>query len=131
MEEHQNGEGQLHREDGPAVIYADGSQEWYINGDLHREGGPAIINADGSQEWYINGKRHRVDGPAIVYADGSQSWWLNGEYYRYDGLPYILDNYNHRMTLDNGSVVPMSADDYEKYRYKPTGRFTKAAPREN
>jgi hypothetical protein len=34
--------GKLHREDGPAVEYADGSKKWYLNGKLHREGGPAV-----------------------------------------------------------------------------------------
>ena len=34
-EEHRNKESQLHREDGPAIIHADGRQEWYINGELH------------------------------------------------------------------------------------------------
>ena len=27
----------LHREDGPAYEYADGTKEWYINGDLLTE----------------------------------------------------------------------------------------------
>ena len=49
------------------------------NNKLHREDGPAIIHADGSQEWYINNKLHREDGPAIIYANGSQEWWLNGK----------------------------------------------------
>ena len=38
-----------HREDGPAVEYADGSKEWYLNGKLHREDGPACEYADGSK----------------------------------------------------------------------------------
>ena len=29
--------GQFHREDGPAVEYASGSKEWYINDDLLTE----------------------------------------------------------------------------------------------
>ena len=36
-------DGYLHREDGPAVIYTDGSKEWWIRGNLHREDGPAAI----------------------------------------------------------------------------------------
>ena len=27
---------------------------WYRNDMLHREDGPAVINADGSQEWWVN-----------------------------------------------------------------------------
>ena len=48
---------QLHREDGPAIEYADGSKSWWINGKHHREDGPAIEREDGYKAWYINGKR--------------------------------------------------------------------------
>ena len=50
-----NENGKLHREDGPAVIFPDGIQQWYINGNLHRGDDPAIICPDGRQYWYING----------------------------------------------------------------------------
>jgi hypothetical protein len=48
---------QYHREDGPAVIYTDGTREWYLNGKLHREDGPAVECPDGSKYWYLNGRR--------------------------------------------------------------------------
>ena len=47
-------------------------------GQRHRDDGPAVEWADGDKFWLINGKRHREDGPAIEYADGSKEWWLNG-----------------------------------------------------
>ena len=75
----------LHREDGPAVERAGGSQEWYLDGKRHRTDGPAVENADGSREWYLDGKYHRVDGPAIERADGSKYWYLNGKLHREDG----------------------------------------------
>ena len=50
------GTNQRHREDGPAIEFADGSKEWYLNGKRHREDGPAIENADGYKHWYLNGK---------------------------------------------------------------------------
>ena len=53
--------GELHREDGPAVTYADGKQYWYLHGEIHREDGPATIWEDGSQFWYINGKIYDFD----------------------------------------------------------------------
>ena len=74
-----------HREDGPAVEYANGDKSWYINDKLHREDGPAVVYADGSKSWYINGKRHREDGPAVVYADGSTTWFINDKCHREDG----------------------------------------------
>ena len=52
--------------------------EWYLNDKRHREDGPAIEWADGSKEWYLNGKRHREDGPAVEHANGTKEWWLNG-----------------------------------------------------
>ena len=131
MEEYRNEAGHLHREDGPARTWPDGTQEWYIKGRLHREGEPAFIWPDGSLEWWVNNKRHRENGPAYISASGSQHWYINSKRRREDGLPYILNKTYNTMTLSNGEVVPMSADDYEKYQYKPTGRFTKAALREN
>ena len=47
-------------------------------GDLHRVDGPAVEWADGSSSWWLHGKRHRIDGPARVFSDGCCEWWLNG-----------------------------------------------------
>jgi hypothetical protein len=54
---------------------------WYKNGELHREDGPAIQYADGSKSWYKEGKRHRLDGPAIERSDGFKSWYIEGFLY--------------------------------------------------
>ena len=78
--EYKDSSGDLHREDGPAIIWADGTQVWWINGNHHREDGPAVIYASGTQVWWINGKRHREDGPAVIYANGTQEWWINGDH---------------------------------------------------
>jgi hypothetical protein len=59
-----------------------GNKWWCLkNGLLHREDGPAIEYADGYKAWYINGKFHRIDGPAIVGLDGYKSWYLEGVLY--------------------------------------------------
>jgi hypothetical protein len=55
-----------------------GTKEWHLNGNLHREDGPAVEWSGGAKMWYINDIRHREDGPAIEYADGTKSWYLNG-----------------------------------------------------
>ena len=52
-----NSTGQLHRTNGPAVIWADDHKEWWQNGQLHRTGGAAIEYADGDKWWFINGKK--------------------------------------------------------------------------
>ena len=52
-----NSADQLHRTDGPAVIWADGTKLWFQNGQCHRTNGPAIEFVNGTKEWYINGER--------------------------------------------------------------------------
>src|SRR5210317_2370848 len=69
----------LHREDGPAIDYANGDKSWFLDGKRHREDGPAIEWANGYKAWYINGELHREDGPAVEHADGYKAWYLNGE----------------------------------------------------
>ena len=71
--------GKIHREDGPAIEWANGDKSWYLNGKIHREDGPAIEWANGDKSWYLNGILHREDGPAIERANGDKSWWINGK----------------------------------------------------
>ena len=73
-----NKDGKRHRSDGPALIWADGEKERYINGKPHREDGPAIIYSNGYEAWYINGK---------CYGDGDkppQEWLDAGGKYETD-----------------------------------------------
>ena len=57
-------------------------ESWELpNGDLHREDGPAVIYSNGDKEWFLNGKRHREDGPASIEINGDKEWWLNNEEY--------------------------------------------------
>jgi hypothetical protein len=69
-----------HREnDKPAIIHANGRQEWYWHGQLHRDDGPAVIRENGRQEWRRNGLLHREGAPAVIYpTGGSEEWWVNG-----------------------------------------------------
>lgn len=69
-------DGRLHREDGPAIIFAGGGKEWFLNGRYHRVDGPAIEFAEGEKLWYFNGQRHRVDGPACEYPDGTKRYFI-------------------------------------------------------
>jgi hypothetical protein len=50
-----------------------------LNGKRHREDGPAVIYPNGLEQWFLNDKRHRKDGPAITYSDGTEFWFLNGK----------------------------------------------------
>ena len=51
-----NDNNKLHREDGPAVIFKNGYEAWYLNGLLHREDGPAK-GKNGTNEWWYKGRR--------------------------------------------------------------------------
>ena len=50
-----NESGLLHREDGPAVEYANGDKQWYLNGIRHREHAPAVEYISGAKRWYYQG----------------------------------------------------------------------------
>ena len=64
-----NMEDQIHRLDGPAVEWSDGTKAWWVNDQLHRIDGPAVEKADGHKEWWIEGNRlteeefNRKDNP--------------------------------------------------------------------
>ena len=73
-----NEEGKIHRIDGPAVEYPDGSKYWYRDGEIHREDGPAVESSHGTKYWCHEGLRHRSDGPAIEYGDGRKEYWYLG-----------------------------------------------------
>ena len=36
------------------IVDKNGNKWWYLNGKLHRENGPAIEYADGTKVWYLN-----------------------------------------------------------------------------
>jgi len=56
-----------------------GTKRWILNGQLHREDGPAIEWSGGSKFWYFYGQLHRLDGPAVIRNDDStESWWYHG-----------------------------------------------------
>lgn len=76
---HYDDQGELHNDDGPAIITPQGYKAWYKHGDRHRVDGPAVIDPhDGSKEWWFEGNLHRTDGPAVEYDDGYKEWWING-----------------------------------------------------
>jgi hypothetical protein len=76
------------------TTYTYGTVE-YINtkGEIHRIGGPALIWSDGTQEYYLEDKMHRTNGPAIVYTDGSSEYWVGGVKYTEDEYPKAVFNY--------------------------------------
>jgi len=96
-----------HREDGPAIMWHDGHNDWYIDGKLHREGAPAREWPDGHREWWVNGKRHREDGPAVEYANGFKHWYRNDKSLKFLGRAYLT----RYMELKNLTVAHLLLDD--------------------
>ena len=94
----------LHREDGPAIEYANGDKFWYLDGKLHREGGPAIEYVNGDKEWYIYGRRHREDGPAIEHENDFKAWYVNGKCHRVNGPAFEFTNGEKRWYLDDVEI---------------------------
>ena len=77
-----------------------GNKRYYnAEGQKHREYGPAVIWADGSQIWFLNGQKHRVDGPAAIYADGSQEWYTNGK------LVNSMKQYQEKLNLSDEDIT--------------------------
>ena len=79
--------------------------EWYLNGKCHREDGPAIEYANGTKAWYQNGKRHREDDPAIEYPNGGKSWYLNGK-------ELTEQEFNQRINSCEGKEVEIDGRTY-------------------
>jgi len=55
-----------------------GDKYWYRDGVMHRDDGPAIEFANGSKVWRVHGKLHREDGPAIIYFN-EEYWFYYGK----------------------------------------------------
>ncbi len=48
------------------------------NGQLHKLDGPALIYVNGDKSWYKHGRRHRIDGPAIEWKKVVE-WYFEGK----------------------------------------------------
>lgn len=60
------------------IIDEDENKTWQNeSGQLHREDGPAAEWRDGTRFWYLNGKPHRIDGPAAEWSSGHEEWWID------------------------------------------------------
>jgi hypothetical protein len=90
------------------VIDAHGNQRWFVNVELHRVDGPAVIYTDGDQSWWVNGKLHRTDGPAYTGADGTQQWFVNNRRHysskSYQEAAKLSDEDMLALTLKHGVV---------------------------
>jgi hypothetical protein len=95
----------LHRSDGPAIEYTNGSKSWYVDGKRHRTDGPAIEGFNGHKAWYVDGKLHRSDGPAIERANVCKAWLVNGKRHRTDGPAIEYTNGSKSWYVDDKSLT--------------------------
>jgi len=77
-----NDKEQLHRLDGPAVEFKDGTKYWYINGNNHRNIDPSNQWQYRIKYWCFKDKAHRIGGPC----SSAFSWWfIHGKEYSKEG----------------------------------------------
>ena len=67
------------KQSGPPYIHVDqyGTKNYFKDPGctiLHREDGPARIWINGTESWWLDNNRYRVDGPAVIRTDGSYEW---------------------------------------------------------
>lgn len=89
----------------PAVIFPDGSAEWWIDGKLHRESDlPAMVylyddGENNGRTWLFNGLEHRdtkdpvtgLTNPSYISKNGANMrWCMNDVYQRENGLPAMV-----------------------------------------
>lgn len=83
--------GRCHREDGPAIEYADGkSFSWFVNGRLHCTDGPAFVGIESTEYWVLN-KLHRFDGPAVIHQNGDVEYYINNSHIKVSSLDEFLE----------------------------------------
>ena len=85
---YRNASGQLHNPNGPAIIWADGSKFYWINGKRHNPNGPAMVYADGRKEYYINGKK--LSEAKFKAWQAEQTAPLHNKTKVIDGIEYTL-----------------------------------------
>jgi hypothetical protein len=108
-----NDKEERHRLDGPAIEYANGDKDWYVEGKRHRLDGPAIERADGYKAWFVEGKLHRLDGPALEYANGDKEWWVKGKLHRLDGPAREYTDGSKAWYVDDGKK--MTEKEFNEY----------------
>jgi hypothetical protein len=61
------------------IVEEVGSVSYLLDNELHREDGPAYISAEGDEHYYLNGFRHRKGAPAIITRNSAEFWYCAGQ----------------------------------------------------
>ena len=89
------------------IVDNNGTKRWYNEqGQRHREDGPAIEWANGAKYWFLNDQPHREDGPACEWEDGTKWWYLNGK-------ELTEAEFNARTKSCDGRVVEIDGKKYK------------------
>lgn len=76
-----------------------GDKFHYVDGINHNDNGPAIIYSNGTKVWINNCERHRLDGPAIKSYNGNKSWWYKGKWIGDSLSGYTQDKFEQWLRL--------------------------------
>ena len=73
--------------------YKDGTTSENLDSSkaLHRTDGPAIEYDDGTKFWWVNGKCHRIDGPAMEWVDGAKEWWVDNKFFLEEEFKALME----------------------------------------
>lgn len=101
-----------------------GLTKYKLEGLLHRLDGPALVHANGDEEWFRNGERHREDGPACIFRN-SKRWYINGEGYTEEKFnDYLLSKaMNFADTPHNHVDVTWYGNKLDRKEYKLNGKL--------
>lgn len=75
---YRNDEVLLHRLDGPAIEYKDGTKFWIINGKHHRNIDPAIEWTKENKQWFFKYDLHRIGNSPCSLVEW---WYIHGKEY--------------------------------------------------
>lgn len=91
------------------VTVNDTLTEWRYKNKLHRIDGPAVEWTNGTKEWFIDGVPHRTDGPALLLPDGRKFWIINGNQMTEEEFNKYVGN----KTNCNGKIVEIDGVKYK------------------
>jgi hypothetical protein len=74
-------------------VYPHGDKCWYLNGKLHREDGPAIEYANGAKSWWLNDKKLTEEEHKKSMNPPKPS--CEGKEVEIDGIVYVLKEKNN------------------------------------
>jgi hypothetical protein len=81
------------------VKHEDSTIEYLKNGKYHREDGPAVIWFDGLQDWFYEGKPHNLNGPAVIWPGGREEYYVYGTLTTKEAVDFLRDLYKLKNLL--------------------------------